>query len=155
MIFYYENSLKNGKEVILPIRIYGSRDSLSGHFLRYEIFYHPTQNFCRFGPYAKEAENAYLCLQKKSDDEFVAEKIVVDLEQTKNCYVALRGRCKSGYQFVADIERFFIPQKHALILEKFIREKKAEIVLVVGKNGSPVIRDMRFDKKSWRDFLPH
>jgi uncharacterized membrane-anchored protein len=133
----------SGTEVILPIEGFDPRDLLSGHYLTYNVAYGVGQ-VCESGDggYASYSGKAAICL-KPTQSFYPAESLPSD------CTLLIRGECDAG-RFNAGIERFYIPEEHAAVLDTKVRDKQGAIVLSVDTNGNAVLKDLLIDGKPWK-----
>jgi uncharacterized membrane-anchored protein len=136
---YKKYILSFGQEVVLPISGYDPRDLLSGHYLTYRVDYGLTQD-CYSG---SMTHDAYVCLDTKS----------VSYSYPDGCERLIKGQCR-GSRFEAGIEKFYVPEDKAKILEDKVRDKSGSIVLSVTRDGRAQVKDLLIDGKSWRDFSP-
>ena len=128
-----------GKEVILPIEGYDPRDLLSGHYLIYQVQY-GIKGLCdKKGSYSN-----IVCLEPKFSQ--------VGKVPNKHCQVFIRGNCRN-HQFNAGIERFFVNEKKAKLLEQLIREKKAEVKVRVSSDGKAHVTHLQLDGKPFELFV--
>lgn len=134
-----------GQEYVFPITGYDPRDLLSGHYLQYRVQY-TSEEYCK----RPEGENFfYACLCLQSRNPLFAEVRF----GCEGCPAKIWGKCEGG-QFLAGIERFYIPEADATWLDATLRrgERKSEIVVSVSKEGVGLVKDLRFDGKSWREY---
>ena len=137
-----------GTELTIPIKGFDPRDILSGHYLIYRIDYGPNAN-C---DYEKYTEDAYMCL-KKTDGKYSSEIRRYMPAHYKDKYLAvIRGECHKG-RFKAGIERFYIPENAAIILDMVVRNGKGKIVLSVTPDGKAMVKDLLIDDKSWKKYV--
>jgi len=135
----YKASIRaSGHEVILPIAGYDPRDLLSGHYLIYRIIY-GVDGICASN---NEIHTGYVCLDPKEFSTSAPE----------NCKALIQGVCNYGV-FTAGIERFYIPDSHAIVLEQEIRNKSASIVLSVNGTGKALVKDLLIDGRTWKSFI--
>jgi uncharacterized membrane-anchored protein len=155
LIAYKQAKVMAGMKITLPITGFDPRDLLSGHYLIYRIDYGvKDDDYCY--DYKNNGQDAYVCLQKESDDpEAYSSQIFAgnnnDNPDYRPCFAVIKGKCKNG-RFTAGIEKFFIPEEYAAPLDSAVRGRKGKIVLSVSKNGSAAIKDLLIDDKSWRDY---
>lgn len=135
LIAYKKYILTFGQEVTLAISGYDPRDILSGHYLIYTVEY-PVGKICT----DKTVESGYVCLDPKG----------FSAELPAECKIPIRGTCKYG-RFEAGIEKFYIPEDKAQILDNNIRGKRASIVISVTPKGQAQVKDLLIDGNSWRD----
>ncbi|EIJ36377.1 GDYXXLXY domain-containing protein [Thiothrix nivea] len=128
----------NGEEVVLPITGFDPRDLLSGHYLQYRVDY-GVENGC--GEHRTEAS---VCLRPMRG-------IYPQGSLPQDCGLFIRGRCDSSADFLADIERFYIPEEYAQSLEDKVRDRKGELVLSVDRQGNAAIRDLLIEGKPWKE----
>ena len=136
-----ERRMIHGEEVVLPIEGFDPRDLLSGNFLIYQIKYGVTN----------------LCQQTSKQSNSTIGYVVLDPPQFQTLKPSIgqtfiKGECERG-RFKAGIERFYIPQEHATILDKEVRGKKGKIVLSVFYDGRAQVKDLLVNDQSWRTFI--
>lgn len=127
----------SGEEVILPIDGFDPRDLLSGHYLTYRIDY-GLQQGCTAPNVA-----ASVCLRPQRG-------LYLPGELPESCELSIHGHCDNSATFTAGIERFYVPEAVAQVLEQQVRDRKGEIVLSVDKQGNAAIRDLLLDGKPWK-----
>ena len=74
-----------------------------------------------------------------------------DTEVGEHCMLKLKGHCEN-HEFITGIERFYIPEQHAQLLEKAILNQQGEIVVNM-KNDQAHIKTLLIDGKPWLDFI--
>ena len=52
-----------------------------------------------------------------------------------------------------NLNRFYIPEEHAAVLDSKVRDKQGSLVLAVDAQGNAVIKDLLINGKPWRDAL--
>ena len=137
---YKKYKIHAGTEYILPIHGYDPRDLLSGHYLIYQIDY-GIANICAETDWG-ETVSGQICL----------DPLAFSYNPILECRATIPGIC-NGKRFNAGIERFFVPQEDANILEKAVIGKKGSLVLSVGTTGKPVIKDLLIEGKPWREHV--
>ncbi len=125
-----------GTKIVLPISGYDPRDLLSGHYLVYTVEYGATPD-CDMG---SQPEPSYYCIDAKRFYRF----------KPSTCSAIIRGRCQYN-RFLADIEKFYIPEDKASELDKLVRGKEAAIEISVQFDGTAQVRDLLINGKSWRE----
>lgn len=125
----------SGQEIILPISGYDPRDLLSGHYLIYQIDY-GVSHVCS-GNQGKQA--GYICLEPKQFSYILPT----------NCSKLIQGLCNFG-RFEAGIEKFYIPEENAQILEEQVRNHGASISLSIAPNGKAQIKDLLVNGRPWK-----
>jgi uncharacterized membrane-anchored protein len=135
LTFYKKHLLETGYEVVLPVSGYDPRDLLSGHYIIYTVDY-GVSNLCRNSAYLEEG---YVCLDNKT----------FSFEKNPVCKLVIRGTC-SGGRFEAGIEKFYIPEDKAEILDKKVRGKKASILISISPTGQAQVKDLLIEGKSWQ-----
>lgn len=130
-----------GREVILAIEGYDPRDFLSGHYVTYRVNY-GISGLCRDLVADDREQPGYVCLEPR----FFASGV----PQAGSCVLVLRGHCQGG-RFVAGIERFYIPEGSASLLDQAVRGKRGEIVVVVSGDGVGQVKELLIDGRSWRE----
>jgi uncharacterized membrane-anchored protein len=153
LIIYKQARVMTGKEIILPISGFDPRDILSGHYLVYRIDYGiSNRDICN----NYNNNDAFICLKKdyKNPDIYTSiispDKDFLDLDD-EECFAAIKGKCLDG-RFVAGIEKFFIPEGYARLLDRAVRNRQGKIVLSVSSGGSAAIKDLLIDGKSWKEY---
>ncbi len=126
----------SGEEVILPINGFDPRDLLSGHYLIYRVDYG-----VEAGCNAYQGQ-ASVCLRP-------TRGIYPAGELPQDCTLFIHGQCDSSV-FSAGIERFYIPEEYAQVLEAKVRDQQGEVVLAVDSQGNAAIRDLLIDGKPWK-----
>ena len=126
-----------GNRVILPIQGFDPRDLLSGHYLIYTIDY-GIEGLCELG-----GGPAFVCLDPKA---FSWAK-----PPAGQCRQLIRGRCDRT-RFTAGIERFCIPEDRALSLDKAVRNRRGDVVLVLDGKGGAQVADLLIDGRSWQEW---
>lgn len=128
----------SGEEIVLPIEGFDPRDLLSGHYLTYRVDY-GVENGC-----AEHNVEASVCLRPVRG--IYAEQALPD-----DCELFIRGRCDERAAFSAGIERFYIPEEYASVLEGKVRDNKGELVLSVDGQGNAAIRDLLIEGRPWKE----
>ena len=126
----------SGVEVILPISGYDPRDLLSGHYLIYQVNY-GVPALCLNTPHASEA---FVCLDDKS----------FHTARPMACQQLIKGKCHDS-RFVAGIEKFYVPEQQAKVLEAKVMGNSASIKLSLLPNGSAQVKDLLIEGKSWKE----
>lgn len=131
----------DGTRVVLPVRGFDPRDILAGHYLAVGADYSGFENECA-------AEN------KSGDAFFCPDARTVRMGRNAECAGFIRGWCASG-TFRDGAERFYIPEKSAVALDKAVRDEKLspQIVLNVGKDGAARPVDLILDGVPYREYL--
>jgi uncharacterized membrane-anchored protein len=150
-----------GQEIIIPISGYDPRDILSGHFLTYRLdlvgsVCSNDENYVDRDDKAYGSKTVLLCLELS--EKRVTTSTRIRYEQNKeNCGQLLKGHCQ-GSRFLADVERFYIPEEYSQQLDSALRkwgdkQHITEILLSVDPSGQAVVKDLLIDKKSWKDYF--
>ncbi|MBF0610789.1 MAG: GDYXXLXY domain-containing protein [Magnetococcales bacterium] len=134
--------VQNGIEFILPVEGFDPRDLLAGHYLIYRPVYKSPQDMClqRESPLP-----VYYCTE---------EGYFVDGQYNNKptCDLFIRGQCEDG-RFVAGVERFYIPEGRAIVLDRAVRENKGSVVLAIDpKTGETRVKDFLLNGRSWREY---
>lgn len=132
----------NGTAVTLPIQGVDPRDLLSGHYLIFEMDYGIKEGYSCPVPDI----SATLCLNQQA-------RVYPSDELPASCSLFLRGTCNSQGDFNAGLERFYIPEEHASLLEQHIQDNKGKLVLSINKQGQAAIRDLLINDQPWRKHL--
>ncbi len=136
---WHEWARHQGQEVTIPISGFDPRDLLSGHFLTYQLQYGTSNTDCR-----PEGATAMMCLQPSPLLHINTQAKPAD------CDLYIRGQCGGLGRFTANIERFYIPEEYAPVLDRKVRENQGALVLGVDKQGTATIRDLLIDGKPWK-----
>ncbi len=126
---------QNGVIVTLPIEGFDPRDLLSGHYLSYTVDY-------AAGDCPTDTDAAAVCIEPE-------RSITAADAVPTHCTVYIRGSCATG-RFEADIERFYIPEAYASVLDQQVRNQQGSLELSVSPDGKAVIRDLLIDGVSWQ-----
>ena len=136
----YQPQRSAGEEITFPIQGFDPRDLLSGHYLFYQVDYGITEtNGCPAGDIA-----ALLCLRPE-------RRVYPDDELPESCTLYLQGDCDGSSTFNAGLERFYVPQEHALKLEEQIRDKQGELSVSIDRHGNAAIVDLLIGGKTWKE----
>lgn len=132
----------SGIEVVLPIEGFDPRDLLSGHYLTYRVDYGIPTSCGEM--YETQAD---LCLEP-------TRAVYPHNQRPDDCRLFLRGYCDTNTGFsVENLNRFYIPEEHAAVLDSKVRDKQGSLVLAVDAQGNAVIKDLLINGKPWRDAL--
>jgi uncharacterized membrane-anchored protein len=157
VVVEHEFRLRQGKEVVLKIEGYDPRDLLSGHYLTYRVNYESEDGeVCDGGVSAQDvisgnapSADTDTCVCFGKDGR--RQSLSCSHMNLDRCEAVLRGACRNR-RFIAGIERFYIPEDKARVLDRLVRAGGAEIVVSVPASGRAVIKDLLIDGKSWREF---
>lgn len=136
---WHEWARHQGQAVTIPITGFDPRDLLSGHYLTYQLNYGAINNDCK-----PEAAPAIMCLAPK------IQLHVNTQAKPTDCELYIRGQCDDLGRFTANIERFYIPEEYATVLDRKVRNNQGALVLGVDSQGKATIRDLLIDGKSWK-----
>ena len=137
-----EYQLKFSQTLILPVEGYDPRDLLSGRYLTYKVHYGVD---CPKPQEYEQKTTAYICFKPK--------KHITLRQKPQNCSLFIKGRCLNN-EFLANIDRYYIPEKKAHKAEKLFRQaKKKQVVLAVWATGQALVRDILVDEKSLKKHL--
>jgi uncharacterized membrane-anchored protein len=141
LVIEKERRMRQGEEIVLPIVGFDPRDLLSGHYLIYQIDY-GVKNLCK--KVSKQSNNTlgYVLLNPPEFQTY---------EPTPG-QIFIKGECEHG-RFKAGIERFYIPQEHAKILDKAVRGRSGKIKISVFYDGRAQVKDLLISDKSWSKFV--
>lgn len=131
-----------GETVILPIEGFDPRDLLSGHYLIYRVDYGIGENSdCPATDVA-----ASICLSP--------ERRVYPIDELpESCTQFIRGNCDSNAHFVSGLERFYIPEQYAAVLDEKVRNKQGKLVVSVDQSGNAGIIDLHINDQPWKQFV--
>lgn len=132
----------HGALIEVAVQGYDPRDLLAGHYLRIRTDYGVKCPEKRWG-------EAFLCADGGS-------VTLEPEEKTENCPVRIRGWCR-GTRFDDGIQRFYVSEGKARLLEAALRDGKVKTTLVLSVSGNsniPVPVDLKLDGISWKDWTP-
>lgn len=140
VLAFYRSSIRLvGKEITLNITGYDPRDLLSGNYLIYTIDYQ-IPDLCSGN--VSEEHPIFVCPEDRQSY----------MEPPSTCSLIIKGRCQSG-RFIAGVERFYIPEEHAIHLEKLVLNKRGSVVLSVSRSGKAQVKELLIEGQSWHQFL--
>jgi len=131
-----------GATVILPIEGFDPRDLLSGHYLIYQIDYGIKEN----NNCPTSDMTAKLCLTPE-------RRIYPVDELPENCTQFIRGNCDSNAQFISGLERFYIPEQYAEVLDEKVRNKQGKLVIAVDQDGNGGVKDLLINDLPWKELI--
>lgn len=132
----------SGETVTLPIEGFDPRDLLSGHYLVYRIDYGIEDDTnCPTSDIA-----ASICLAPE-------RRVYPADELPENCTQFIRGNCDSNAQFISGLERFYIPEEYAGVLDEKVRNQQGKLVISVGESGNAGVLDLLIDDRPWKELV--
>lgn len=134
----------SGTVVTLPVEGFDPRDLLSGHYVEYRVKYETT-NSCYDVVENHVFQKMALCLQP-------ARQLYAVEDMPASCKLYLLGQCQ-GENFIAGIERFYIPDEYATLLDRKLRDETGSIEVSVTDSGSGIVKNLLIDGMDWRDFV--
>jgi len=129
------SNLLIGREVELPIVGYDPRDLLSGHYLVYRVDYGVT-NLCT----TPDEVPGFVCLDNRTFTQ----------DNPGGCSLFIKGTCKH-LRFESGIERFYIPEEKATMLDQMVRGKQASIVISITGSGHAQVKNLLLNGKPWEE----
>ncbi len=132
----------HGETVILPIKGFDPRDLLSGHYLLYRIDFGITEN----SDCPTSDISASLCLEPE-------RRVYPADELPENCTQFIRGNCDDKAHFVSGLERFYVPEQYADLLDKQVRDNAGKLVVSVDHAGNAGIIDLLINNQPWKEML--
>ncbi|HPQ68130.1 MAG TPA: GDYXXLXY domain-containing protein [bacterium] len=140
--------LHTGTEITIPAAGIDPRDPLAGHYLTYRPLYPP--KLCEVG--MSSLKPYYVCLWEENgriNGYSMGQKCPAS--KPADCQVVLQGNCR-GSEFSADIERYYIPEESAPLLNSIMAtSRRCSIVVSVNQKGKPKVKDLLIDGRSWRE----
>jgi uncharacterized membrane-anchored protein len=119
-----ETRVRSGKEIEVRVEGYDPRDLLAGHYIRFRLAL-GTSTPCTSGT----GGPACVCFEPSSEGSVYAPIISGSCEELlSRCSAALRGQC-FGSRFEAGIERYYIPERLAPVLQTIPEASTAVIAL--------------------------
>lgn len=131
-----------GNTITLPIQGFDPRDLLAGHYLTYDIDYGISDEH---GCPASHIE-ATACLQPE-------RHIYPSDELPDSCTQYISGNCNDAAQFIAGLERFYVPEKYAKRLEAHVQNGEGQLVITLDGNGKAAIRDLLINDRPWKTLV--
>lgn len=153
---YFER--ETGITVRLPISGYDPRDLLSGHYLIYRVDY-PADLICEQDNYQNGLpertsvstgnEEHCLCIETLDENRNPILHFVFQCNpyELQSCRAVIRGNCDAG-RFLAGIERYHIPENRAKEYDQLLREKGAEILISVSRDGKALVKELIFPEET-------
>ena len=131
-----------GDTITLPIQGFDPRDLLSGHYLTYDINYGISgENGC-----PTSHIEAIACLQPE-------RQIFPSDELPDSCTQYIAGTCNDDAQFIAGLERFYVPEQYAKQLETHVQNGEGKLVITIDGNGKAAIRDLLINNRPWKTLV--
>lgn len=135
--------------VTLPIEGYDPRHLLQGHYLTYRIIYPVEADaYCekkregRRSYSHKDEPPTYLCLDEGREQ--------ASSERSEACEKIVTGKCEWN-RFAAGVEKYYVPEERAGILEQAVIGKRAAVRLKLPKDGKPMLDMLLVDGLPWRE----
>ena len=123
LVFCNEFDNRHSKEFVLKVTGYDPRHLLAGHYLIYRVEYGvPTP--CH-DPKARP-RHAMMCLKPLHAMKNISEK--------SSCSLFISGYCR-GQDFIAGIERFYIPATESARLDQLVRGGEVKLVVTITPSG--------------------
>lgn len=138
LTFYKGYSVKIGTKVTLPISGYDPRDILSGHYVTYRVEY-GVANLCE--GYEEDLnlyQNGCVCLFEDPSINYYKEYCETG---DSTCSLFIKGKC-SNRRFIANVERYYIPEAKASEYDRKVRSGKSKVVLSVKRDGSAMVEKL-------------
>lgn len=132
----------NGETVIFPIEGFDPRDLLSGHYLVYRIDFGIAEN----SDCPASDITASLCLEPE-------RRVYPVDELPDSCTQFIRGNCDDKARFVSGLERFYVPEQYADLLDEKVRDNEGKLVVSVDQAGNTGITDLLINGRSWKEML--
>lgn len=149
-----ELEIQHGKRLLLSIEGYDPRDYLRGHYInfryRWEFDEEKTKRFTHSN-FDYHRRDVHLCIpENKKVYPVLASQYVTD------CNFRILGKLTTNYHdpkfnFNFGIEKFYVPERYALLLERELGIKKGEVELAVNSQGRAVILELYIGGVPWRD----
>lgn len=143
MVGMHERHRSVGVEYRLPIRGFDPRHLLSGRYIQYRVDY-PMPVCSDANVEGKKMRAATACLEPPGFQWGEAP--------SANCRQPLQGYCDQG-RFRAGIERFYLPEVDAALVEKAVVEKKGELLFMVSSDGKAAVKELFIEGAPWRAYL--
>lgn len=137
---WHERARRVGTLVDVPVRGYDPRDLLAGQYLAFRLDFGPAGQ-CPEGVRGE----ALICLRP-------TRKLVRGERPPPGCELHLRGRCRYGV-FQTGLERHFVPERRAALLEGLVRERRVALRLRVHPDGSASPVTLLVDGVPWKEYV--
>lgn len=121
-----------GTVVEFNVRGYDPRDLLAGHYIRYTVDYGDY-------PVCQDVQDDpahCICLETMPESGIAVASWSGACRQNPDCDLVLAGRCQHS-RFLADIERFYIPEQYAQVL--MVAPPDSTIRVVIGNRKGYVV----------------
>jgi uncharacterized membrane-anchored protein len=136
----------------VPITGYDPRDLLRGHYLNFRYDWDMVET--DHTQYCTAGRPCCLCLNERVGNDFTNPEVrAVDcgiVPELRQCTSLIKGMTQVAPQ------TYFVPEKHALRLEKMLQANKHDfkMEIAVPRSGGPaIIRDLYIDQKPLARFL--
>lgn len=136
-VYWHHYQRDHGQLITLPIEGFDPRDLLSGHYLTYQIHY-------GVNPICQTPNSLVGICLRPNLSSFMLEAKPTD------CQLWIRGQCDNTNHFSAGLERFYIPEQYAPLLDKLVRNHQGSLVIRVDNNGNASIYNLLIDGKPWQ-----
>ena len=141
---------ENASDVEFPVRGYDPRDLLSGNYIRYQVDY-GSLTICNERESTNVSDKFCVCFEKQKNSRFSVASSRIGCEQAKDlCGTYMRGNCQYG-EFIAGIERFFIPEEYKNYLTTI--PENSSIIVRIPKNGHAMLHELLIEGKNLREFV--
>ncbi|WP_413560546.1 GDYXXLXY domain-containing protein [Bdellovibrio sp. HCB209] len=137
MALYHQSLLSTSPEYEFEITGYDPRDLLAGRYLRFTIKY-DMDTTCEQDKYI----DVKMCVSP-------FKRMITD-GNLDGCKQWINGTCYKS-RVNDQLNRFYVPEDKAPVLESAMVGKRATIKVSVGQ-GNAVIKDLLIEGKSWKDY---
>lgn len=157
LVLKTEFDIRIGERILVEVEGYDPRDILRGRYIVFRYKWDFDQNKTK--AYQERNENStkrqstrddYLCL--------MANKKVYPIKEDEDqhlCRHIVRGDFYEGFnqrpEFSLGLEKFYVPEKYASMIEKKFMQKSGKIAIVINGQKRAVLLDLIIDGKSWKE----
>lgn len=146
-----------GERILVEVEGYDPRDILRGRYIVFRYKWDFDQNKTR--AYQERNENS--SKRKSTNDDYLclmANKKVYPIQEDEDqhlCRYVVRGDFYEGFnqrpEFSLGLEKFYVPEKYAQMIEKEFMQKSGKIAIVINGQKRAVLLDLIIDGKSWKE----
>ncbi len=133
-------------QILLAVQGGDPRDLLSGHYIRYQVDY-GNRARCERKGHRGSSQNQCVCL--RSDPKTgIAEADWFGACDSKpaDCELSIRGVCRYGGMFIANIERYYIPESCKGPLA--VAPANSRIEVAVPEQGNAMVTNFYIEDKT-------
>ncbi|OFZ23389.1 MAG: hypothetical protein A2202_07325 [Bdellovibrionales bacterium RIFOXYA1_FULL_36_14] len=182
MIYQSERAIRNDNSYTIPVSGFDPRDILKGHYITYQFNWNldidKTLAYLNSKNDKFNSTDVCLCLVESNNnpkafpidcDDSVSSCMsklkgsfsIVSLDKLKNFRNSENQSPKSvpptflpeDFRFLTGIEKYYVPESHAQMLQNLINRKEGAIKFRVNNRNKAVLVDLFFNDKQWKKFI--